>query len=51
MGKLSDLNSIDFIKKGKVSNHMIDIVILFVNSDRDMRLYIECFLYYLVCSF
>ena len=48
MGKLSDLNSIDFLKKGKVSNHMIDIVILFVNSDRDMRLYIECFLYYLV---
>ena len=30
---------------------MIDIVILFVNSDRDMRLYIECFLYYLVGSF
>ena len=50
MGNLSDLNSIDFLKKGKVSNPMIDIDILFVNSDRDMRLYIVCFLYYLVCS-
>ena len=26
MGKLSDINSIDFLKKVKVSNHMIDIV-------------------------
>ena len=28
---------------------MIDIDILFVNRDRDTRLYIVCFLYYLVC--